>query len=73
MIIISPWTRGGYVYSEVSDHTSIIKLLEEKFDIKCPNISPWRRAIVSNLLAAFDFENPDYSWPELPSTFGNWK
>ncbi|MDO4225549.1 MAG: alkaline phosphatase family protein, partial [Bergeyella zoohelcum] len=28
MIIASPWTRGGFVNSEVSDHTSVIQFLE---------------------------------------------
>lgn len=65
-MIVSPWTRGGYVYSEIGDHTSTIKLLEERFGFKCNNISPWRRAITGNLLHAFDFEHPDYSWPQLP-------
>ena len=43
---ISPWSRGGYVYSEVADHASVIKFLEKKFDVRCPNLSPWRRAVV---------------------------
>jgi len=33
LIIVSPWTRGGYVYSEVSDHTSTLKLIEKRFGI----------------------------------------
>jgi phospholipase C len=44
--VISPWTRGGYVYSEVCDHTSVIKFIEKRFGVHCPNISPWRRAMV---------------------------
>lgn len=28
MLLVSPWTRGGYVASEVFDHTSTIKFLE---------------------------------------------
>jgi phospholipase C len=72
MVLISPWTRGHKVYSEVSDHTSVIKLIEQRFGVHCPNISPWRRAIVSDLTAAFDWQNPDYSWPaSFPSTSKN--
>lgn len=71
LMIISPWTRGAFTYSEVSDHTSVIKLIEKRFGVRCPNISPWRRAIVSDLTAAFDFEHPDYSWPVFPSTKNN--
>lgn len=73
MIIVSPWTRGGYVYSGVADHTSSIKFLEKRFNFTCENISPWRRAIASDLLDAFDFKNPDYSWPDhLPDTSDNY-
>lgn len=70
-IVISPWTRGNIVVSEVFDHISVIKLLESRFNFTCPNVSPWRRAVVGNLLTAFDFEaEPDYSWPDLPDTTG---
>lgn len=68
MIVISPWTRGNLVNSQIFDHTSVIQLLEKRFDIHCPNISPWRRAMTGDLLSVFDFENPDYSWPNLPNT-----
>lgn len=72
MIIVSPWTRGGYVYSEVADHTSTLKLLEKRFGIDVSTISPWRRSVTADLTHAFNFTNPDYSWPDLPSTEGNW-
>jgi len=71
MIIVSPWTRGHLVYSEVSDHVSIIKLIEKRFGVRCPNVSPWRRAVVSDLTSAFDFTAPDYTWPAFPDTFQN--
>jgi phospholipase C len=28
MTVISPWSRGGWVSSEVTDHTSVIRFLE---------------------------------------------
>ncbi len=38
----------------------------------CPNISPWRRAVAGDLTSAFDFNNPDYTWPaSFPDTSGN--
>ena len=55
MIIASPWTRGGWVCSEVFDHTSVLQFLEARFDIPEPNISQWRRSICGNLTSAFDF------------------
>jgi len=71
LLVISPWSRGNIVVSEVFDHTSVIQFLEERFGFECPTISAWRRAITGNLLSAFDFESPpDYSWPDLPDTSG---
>lgn len=61
-------TRGNIVISEVYDHTSVIKLIETRFNITCPNISPWRRAVTGDMTAAFDFDHPDYTWPVLPDT-----
>lgn len=61
-------TRGNIVVSEVFDHTSVIRLIEKRFNIVCPTISPWRRAVVGDLTSAFDFDHPDYSWPHLPET-----
>ncbi|WP_374462070.1 phosphocholine-specific phospholipase C [Chryseobacterium taeanense] len=60
MIIASPWTKGGFVNSEVSDHTSVLKFLEnfiqKKFnkDVTVENISDWRRAICGDLTSAFN-------------------
>jgi phospholipase C len=39
--------------------------------VRCPNVSPWRRAVVGDLTAAFDWAAPDFSWPDLPGTQGN--
>jgi hypothetical protein len=30
-IVVSPWTRGGWVNSELFDHTSLIRFLERRF------------------------------------------
>jgi phospholipase C len=73
MIIVSPWTRGGNVFSEVSDHTSTLKFMEEwvgtdkngKYLAPAVNVSPFARATSSNLINAFDFNNPDYSIPKF--------
>jgi phospholipase C len=73
LILISPWTRGGRVTSEVSDHTSIIQLLEKwtaalGTPAACPNISAWRRSVCGDLTGAFDFASPVYGLPDLPAT-----
>jgi len=59
MIIASPWTRGGFVCSEVFDHTSSIQFVEHFMDVKFgkkikeENITEWRRTICGNLTSAF--------------------
>ncbi|WP_293675931.1 phosphocholine-specific phospholipase C [uncultured Phenylobacterium sp.] len=70
MIAISPWSRGGWVNSEVFDHTSIIRFLEARFGVREPNISPWRRAVCGDLTSAFDFRAPNRQQPRpgLPPT-----
>ena len=69
LLVVSPWTRGNIVVSETFDHTSVLQFLEIKFNITCPNISPWRRSITGDLMSFFDFESPaDFTWPELPDT-----
>ncbi|XQU71673.1 hypothetical protein OJJOAM_004462 [Cupriavidus sp. H18C1] len=45
MWIVSPWSRGGWVNSEVFDHTSVIRFLEARFGVMEPQISPYRRAV----------------------------
>ena len=59
MFIISPWSRGGWVNSQVFDHTSVIRFLEERFGVMEPNISPWRRAVCGDLTTAFNFKSPN--------------
>jgi len=59
LLIASPWTRGGFVNSEVFDHTSSIRFLEHfiahKFNknIVEENISSWRRSICGDLTSIF--------------------
>ncbi|RCG18561.1 phospholipase C, phosphocholine-specific [Streptomyces reniochalinae] len=55
MTVVSPWTVGGYVCSQVFDHTSVIRFLERWTGISEPNISAWRRTVTGDLTSAFDF------------------
>jgi phospholipase C len=67
MYVISPWSRGGWVCSEVFDHTSTIRFLEARFGVLEPNITPWHRAVCGDLTSCFDFARPnDAALPELP-------
>lgn len=59
MIIASPWSRGGFVCSEVFDHTSSLQFLEKFLEKKTgkriieENISAWRRTVCGDLTSAF--------------------
>jgi phospholipase C len=66
--IISPFSRGGFVSSDLFDHTSILRFLETRFGAEVPNLSAWRRQTVGDMTTAFNFTKPDYSIPNLPST-----
>jgi len=68
MLVISPWSKGGHVCSQVFDHTSVIRFIEARFGVMEPNISPWRRAVSGDLTTAFDFTRPDPLAPQLPNT-----
>ncbi|MER8038157.1 phosphocholine-specific phospholipase C [Streptomyces hydrogenans] len=74
MLVMSPWTRGGWVSSEVFDHTSVLRFLETwtaalGTPAACPNISAWRRRVTGDLTGVFDFARPVYGVPAgLPST-----
>ena len=59
MYVVSPWSRGGWVNSQVFDHTSVIRFLERRFGFHEPNIAPWRRAVCGDLTSAFDFTAAD--------------
>ena len=70
LYVVSPWSRGGHVASEVFDHTSILRFLEARFGVHEPNISAWRRAVCGDLTSCFDFtatEKIDFL-PPLPAT-----
>jgi phospholipase C len=65
-IVVSPWTTGGWVSSELLDHTSILRLLEHVTGVAEPNISPWRRATFGDLRNTLRFAaSPDTSTAAL--------
>lgn len=68
--IISPWSKGGWVNSEVFDHTSIIKFIEKRFGVFEPNISSWRRTVCGDLTSTLNFKSPNNQefLKQLPST-----
>ncbi len=68
MLVISPFTRGGFVCSKTFDHTSLLRFLETRFGPEVANLSKWRRKHTGDLTAAFNMAAPaDPSVPTLPS------
>ncbi|KIJ38386.1 hypothetical protein M422DRAFT_781472 [Sphaerobolus stellatus SS14] len=68
---ISPWSRGGHVFTAYSDHSSQIKFMEQWLTAKgkpivTDQLNSWRRDHVSDLTQMFDFAHPDFSLPNLP-------
>ena len=63
-IVVSPWTAGGYVNSDVFDHTSLIRLIEARFGVREPNISSWRRRTCGDLTSVFRFSASPGRYPE---------
>ncbi|MDE8654481.1 phosphocholine-specific phospholipase C [Novosphingobium album (ex Liu et al. 2023)] len=72
MYVVSPWSKGGWVSSQVFDHTSVGQFLEKRFGVTIPGISRWHRAMCGDMLSAFDFASPnDPAVPPLPDTRGS--
>lgn len=71
MVIASPWSKGGFVNSQVFDHTSSLMFMEQWLskktgkNIKSNNISDWRRTIAGNLTSVFrPYEGENIKSPE---------
>lgn len=62
-LVISPYSRGGLVTSQTFDHTSQLRLLERRFDVAVPNLTPWRRGVTGDMTAAFDFASAPNAAP----------
>lgn len=67
-LIVSPFSRGGWVNSDLFDHTSVLRFLEKRFDVQAPNVTAWRRQTVGDLTSTLDLASPDTSMPSLPAT-----
>ncbi|KAM5484990.1 putative phospholipase C [Microsporum audouinii] len=70
--VISPFTRGGRVFTEHADHTSQILFVEEWLasrgysNVTLDSMVHWRREHMSNLVNMLDFDNADTSVPSVP-------
>src|SRR5437588_10479825 len=64
-LVVSPFSRGGFVCSDTFDHTSTLRFLETRFGAEVPNLSAWRRAATGDLTSAFSFASASTSVPAL--------
>jgi phospholipase C len=61
MLVVSPFSRGGYVNSDLFDHTSVLRFLETRFGVKVPNLTAWRRKTVGDLTSTLALGASDTS------------
>jgi phospholipase C len=65
MLIVSPFSKGGFVCRDRFDHTSLLRFLEARFGVGVPNLTAWRRGVVGDLTTAFNFVAPDLTAAHL--------
>jgi len=68
MLVISPFSRGGRIFSDVADHTSQLRFIETRFGVPVPNLSEWRRSVTSDLSRSLDMTTRVGGLPPLPPT-----
>jgi phospholipase C len=68
MHVVSPFSRGGHIASEVFDHTSQLQFIGERWGVEVPNVSKWRRENTGDLTSALHMNRRDLTVPVLPST-----
>ena len=66
LLVVSPFSRGGFVCSDTFDHTSLLRFLETRFGAEVANLSAWRRGVTGDLTSAFNFASVQPSLPALP-------
>jgi phospholipase C len=73
MIVASPWSRGGWVNSQVFDHTSVLQFMEKFLghktgkNVRETNISSWRRAVCGDLTSVFrPYHGEQLTLPAFP-------
>jgi phospholipase C len=68
--VVSPWSKGGWINSQVYSHCSIGLLLEQWLDITIPGITPWHRSVCGDMTSCFNFATPNDAFPTLPDLSG---
>jgi phospholipase C len=68
-LVISPFSRGGYLCSATFDHTSTLRFIETRFGVEVPNLSAWRRSVTGDMTAALNLTTSgNNTVPSLPAT-----
>jgi phospholipase C len=67
LLVVSPFSRGGFVASETFDATSVLQFIERRFGVEVPLLSRWRRQTSGDLTSAFNFAAPDFAPVDLPA------
>ncbi|MBV8463134.1 MAG: hypothetical protein JO368_07560, partial [Acidimicrobiales bacterium] len=68
LLVLSPFSRGGHISHGTFDHTSQLRFLEERFGVRAPNLSAWRRDAVGDLTATLHLGSGVGGLPALPPT-----
>ena len=69
MLVVSPFSTGGYLCPDRFDHTSQLRFLETLFGVTVPNVSDWRRAVTGDLTTSLaHLGQPHLTPPRLPVT-----
>jgi phospholipase C len=69
-VVISPYSRGPLMVHDTFDHTSQLRLLETRFGVPVPNLTPWRRSVTGDMTSTFNFSvPPNPSKPNLDHPF----
>jgi phospholipase C len=68
-LVVSPFSRGGYLCSDVFDHTSLLRFVETRFGVAVPNLSAWRRGVTGDMTSSLALAWPPVrAVPPLPAT-----
>ncbi len=68
-LVVSPFSRGGYVVGDTFDHTSTLRLIESRFGVEVPYLSRWRRDTCGDLTSALGLgTRPQIDAPAMPPT-----
>jgi hypothetical protein len=72
MIVVSPFSAGGWVCSDIFDHTSQLQFLASLFNLTVPNVSAWRQSTVGNLMSTLPvLDKPVVKVPKFAAVSDN--